>query len=392
MNFEPTAEQLALVQAVRKFVREEIVPLETDLPPDAGVLPKDVADRLKIKVDQMGLAAWDAPAADGGPGLDVVTRTLLAIEMSQHRAGLYASCYGVFGGSGLAHLYEANADQKERYLYPTLRGERHGFFALSEASGGSDPARSIRTRAVRDGDDWVINGTKMWISNVTESDYGIVVARTGTGRKGLTCFIVDTDTPGFKLLRVIPSLRKVHEPTELAFDDMRVPDANRLGEVGEGFTLAAGRLANFRIPYSASCVGVAIAAHRLAVEYAQIRETFGKPLAQQQGIQWMLVENEIDIRAARLLVLDAASRADRGADVKSAASIAKIYCTEAAARVVDRSMQIHGGLGVAADMPFERWFREMRIRRIGEGPNEVQRVVVARDILGQAATVSGVTK
>lgn len=392
MDFEPTPEQRELLLMVRRFVSEEIVPLETDLPPDAGRLPADVAARLKKKVAQMGLTSWDAPAEDGGPGLDVVTRTLLAIEMSQHRAGLYASCYGVFGGSGLAHLYEANPDQKERYLYPTLRGERSGFFALSEAGGGSDPARSIRTRAERDGDDWVINGTKMWISSVAESDYGIVVARTGEGRKGLTCFIVDTDMPGFKLLRVIPSLRKVHEPTELAFDDVRVPDSNRLGPVGEGFTLAAGRLANFRIPYSASCVGVAIAAHRLAVDYAQIRETFGKPLARQQGIQWMLVENEIDIRAARLLVLDAAATADRGGDVKSAASIAKIFCTEAASRVVDRSMQIHGGLGVAADMPFERWFREMRIRRIGEGPNEVQRMVVARSILGSAATVSGASK
>src|SRR3546814_8196675 len=131
-----------------------------------------------------------------------MTRTLLAIEMSQHRAGLYASCYGVFGGAGLAQMYEANDDQKERYLYPSLRGEKHGFFGLSEPSGGSDPARAIRTKAVRDGDDWVINGSKLWISGADDADFGIIFARTGEGRQGITEFIVDADTPGFQVTRV----------------------------------------------------------------------------------------------------------------------------------------------------------------------------------------------
>ena len=389
MDLQLSDIQHELVSMVRHFVRNEIRPLEIDLARDAPSLAEEDTRRLRQMTRQMGLYNWDAPEEDGGPGLDVVTRTLLAIEMSQHRAGLYDPCYGVFGGTGLAHLYEANAEQKERYLYPTMRGEKRGFFALSEASGGSDPARAIRTKAVRDGNDWIINGTKMWISSVVGADYGIVVARTGEGRGGLTCFIVDADTPGFSMLRVIPSLRRVHEPTELVFDDVRVPDSNRLGDVGTGFTSASARLAQFRIPYAAGCVGVAIAAHELAVDYTKDRVTFGRKLAQQQGIQWMLVDNEVDIRAARLLVLEAASVADSGGDVKSAAAVAKLFCTEAASRVVDRSMQIHGGLGMAADMPFERWYREMRIRRIGEGPNEVQRVVIARQVLGEDATVSG---
>jgi len=385
MNLNMTEEQEAIVAGVRHLVQEEIVPTERMLPPDAPALPDEVVPRLQQKVAEMGLTNWDAPEEDGGPGLDINTMTLMAMEMSQHRAGLYNPAYEDFGGAGLAHLYEANKDQKERYLYPTLRGERRGFFALSEASGGSDPARSVRTKATKDGDNWVINGTKMWISGVVEADYGIVVARTGEGRDGMTCFIVDKDTPGLTVSRVIPTLRRVMEPTELVFDNVRVPDANRLGEVGEGFQLAAGRLIKWRIPYAAGSVGVAIAAHRLAVEYAKEREVFGRRLSQHQGIQWMLVDNETDIRAARLLLLDAASAADHNQDIKTASAIAKTFCTEAASRVVDRSMQIHGGLGVASEMPFERWFREMRIRRIGEGPNETQKMIVARSLLGDSA-------
>jgi acyl-CoA dehydrogenase len=381
IDFTPTDEQRALVDTVRRFVQNEIVPLEHDLDPDAGQLPGEVHTRLAKRVEQMGLQAWDAPAEVGGPGLDTVTKVLLAIEMSQHRAGLYAPCYGVFGGAGLAHLYEASEEQKERYLYPTLRGERSGFFALSEPSGGSDPARAIRTTAVRDGDDWVLNGGKLWISGAEHADYGIVVARTGPGREGITSFIVDVDMPGFTVNRIVHTLRTTYPATELGLENVRVPDSNRLGEVGQGFTLAAARLVRQRIPYAAGCIGVAVAAHRLAVEYAKNRETFGKALAQQQGIQWMLVDNEVDLRISRLLVLEAAAKADAGEDVRTEAAVGKLFATEAASRVVDRSMQIHGGLGVAKELPFERWYREMRIRRIGEGPNEVQRMLIARHVL-----------
>jgi alkylation response protein AidB-like acyl-CoA dehydrogenase len=165
-------------------------------------------------------------------------------------------------------------------------------------------------------------------------------------------------------------------------EDLRVPHTNILGEVGGGFAIANDRLSRQRIPYSAECLGVAIKAHAMAVEYAKIRETFGAPLSSRQGIQWMLVENEIDIRTARWLVLDAAARADRGEPFRTESALAKLVASEASGRVVDRSMQIHGALGVAKDLPLERWYREIRIRRIGEGPSEVQKHVVARDILG----------
>jgi len=384
MDLSLTEEQDLIVSMVRRFVHDEIVPLELDLDPDADELPPEHRARLIEKVKAMGLYGLDIPVEYGGPDVDLVTRTLIAIEMSQHRAGLYAPCYGVFGGAGLAQLFEANDDQKARYLMPMLRGEKRGFFALTEPSGGSDPARAIRTRAVRDGDVWIINGSKIFISGADRAHFGLVFARTDPerGRGGVTCFIVDTDTPGFHVRRIVHTLRAARYATELSFEDMRVPDANVLGKVNGGFAIANDRLSRQRIPYAASCIGVAIKAHEMAVEYAGQRETFGAPLASRQAIQWMLVDNELDIENARWMTLAAAHRAQRGEDFRKQAAMAKLVATEGAGRVVDRCMQIFGGYGVTKDFPFERWYREMRIRRIGEGPSEVQRHIIARDILG----------
>ncbi len=386
MNLTPTAEQELIVAMVRRFVREEIVPLERDLDPDADELPAPDAARLIAKVKDMGLYGLDIPPEYGGPEIDLTTRTLIAIEMSQHRAGLYAPCYGVFGGAGLAQLFEANDDQKARYLMPMLRGEKRGFFGLTEPSGGSDPARAIKTRAVRSGDDWIVNGSKIFISGADRAHFGLVFARTDAekGRGGVTCFIVDTDTPGFHVRRVVHTLRAARYATELSFEDMRVPNANILGKLNGGFAIANDRLSRQRIPYAAGCIGVAVLAHEMAVDYSKQRETFGAPLSSRQAIQWMLVDNEIDIENARWLTLAAAQRAERGEGFRKQAAMAKLVATEGAGRVVDRCMQIFGGYGVTKDFPFERWYREMRIRRIGEGPSEVQRHIIARDILGES--------
>ncbi len=384
MDFSLTEEQEMIVGMVRRFVREEILPLELDLDPDADALKEEDRTRLVEKTKAMGLYGLDIPPEYGGPDLDLVTRTLMAIEMSQHRAGLYAPCYGVFGGAGLAQLFEATEAQKERYLFPTLRGEKRGFFGLTEPSGGSDPARAIQTKAVRDGDDWIINGSKIFISGADKADFGLVFARTDPdkGRNGVTCFLVDTDTPGFHVRRIVHTLRSAHYATELQFEDMRVPHDNVLGEVNRGFAIANDRLTRQRIPYAAGCIGVAVKAHELALDYVPQRETFGAPLSTRQGIQWMLVDNEIDIKQATWLTLEAADKARRGESFRKEAAMAKLVATEAASRVVDRCMQMFGGYGVTKDFPFERWYREMRIRRIGEGPSEVQRHIIARDILG----------
>lgn len=384
MDFEPNEQQRLIVEQIRRFVHEEIIPLEAKLDPDASELPKEDYDRLSDMVRGMGLWGLDVPEEYGGAGVDLVTRTLIAFEMSQHRAGLYVPCYGVFGTMGLAQLYEATDDQKERYLKPVLRGEKKGFFGLTEPSGGSDPARAIRTRAVKDGTDWIINGSKVYISGADRADFGLVFARTDPekGRGGVTCFIVDTDTRGFHVRRVVHTLRSSHYATELSFEDMRVPETNILGEVNRGFAIANDRLTRQRIPYAAACISVAIKAQEMAIEYAKQRETFGAPLASRQMIQAMIIDNELDIRQSRWMTLAAAHKAESGQPFRMEAGMAKLVASEAGGRVVDRSMQVHGGIGMTKDLPLERWYREMRIRRVGEGPNEVQRLIIARDLLG----------
>lgn len=383
MDFELSDEQSLLVEQVRRFVADEIVPLENALDPDASELPVADHARLVEKTKAMGLFGIDIPAEFGGPDLDITTRTLLAIEMAQHRAGLYVPCYGVFGGAGLAQLYEANEDQKQRYLYPTLRGEKSAFFGLTEPSGGSDPARAIKTKATKDGEGWRLTGSKLFISRADQADYGIVFARTDSarGRDGITCFILDSDTPGFRVRRIVHTLRSSAYATELELDNAYVSDANVLGEVNKGFAIANDRLSRQRIPYAAGCIGVAIAAHRIAVEWSKNRETFGAKLSDRQAIQWMLVDNEIDIRTARYFTLEAAEKARQKQPFRTEAAMAKLIASEGGGRVVDRSMQILGGMGMTKDLPLERWYREMRIRRVGEGPSEVQRMLIAREIL-----------
>ncbi|MEC9152752.1 MAG: acyl-CoA dehydrogenase family protein [Pseudomonadota bacterium] len=383
MDLALTDEQRMIVDMVQRFVREEIVPLEDTLDPDADTIAPEQLEILTEKTKEMGLYGLDTPPEYGGPEIDLVTRCLIAIECSQHRAGLYAPCYNAFGGARQAQLFEATDEQKEKYLYPMLEGKKRVFFGLSEPSGGSDPARAIQTRAVRDGDHWVLNGTKLWISGADRADYGLLFARTGgPGRNGVTAFIVETQWEGFNVRRIVHTLRSALYATEIQLEDLRVPHENILGEEGGGFAIANDRLSRQRVPYAATCIGVAIRAHEMAIEYAKIRETFGAPLSHRQGIQWMLVENEIDLRQAKWMVLDAAAKADRGEPFRTESAIAKLVASEASGRVVDRSMQIHGGLGVAKDLPLERWYRELRIRRIGEGPSEVQKHVIARDILG----------
>jgi acyl-CoA dehydrogenase len=385
MDLQPNDQQRMIVQTVRRFIREEIVPLERELDPDAFELPPEHEARLTRKVREMGLYGLDVPAEFGGPGLDTVTLALVFEELSQHRAGLYAPAYGVFGTVGLAQLYRGTEEQRQKYLYPMLRGEKRGFFALTEPSGGSDPARAIQTRAVRDGDDWIITGSKIFISGADRADFGLVYARTDPtkGRQGITCFIVETNMPGFAIRRIVHTLRSADYATEITLDGVRVPPENVLGEEGQGFDIANEVLTRNRITYSAASLGVAVAAQRMAIDYAQKRETFGAPLSTRQAIQWMLIDNEIEIRSARWLILQAADKADRSASAREyrfETAIAKAFATEAAFRVVDRAIQIHGGYGVSKDLPLERWFRELRIRRIGEGPTEVQRLIIARQL------------
>ena len=366
---------------VRDYVRDEIVPLEQELDQDAIDLPEEEFNRLTPKTKDMGLWCMGVQPEYGGAGLNIFSQVVIEEEMVQHRAGLYCPVYNTMGRPPPEIIWTGTEHQIETYGVPTVKGERRGWFAITEPSGGSDPARAIQTRAVRDGDDWVINGSKIFISGAPWGDWGIVFARTDPeSRRGITAFIVENDWPGFSM-NPIPVLRAYY-PAQLFFDNLRVPSRNVLGEVNNGWDLLANKLlARSRIPYSAANLGVAVIAHRMAVEYSKTRETFGSPLATRQAVQWMLVDSEIEIRSCRWLVWEAAWQYDAGEDFRQAASIAKVHSAEILGHVVDRSIQIHGGYGVSKWLPLERWFREGRIRRIGEGPSEVQRMVIARELL-----------
>jgi acyl-CoA dehydrogenase len=227
----------------------------------------------------------------------------------------------------------------------------------------------------------VLNGTKMFISHADEAEWGVVFVRTNPakGREGISCFIIDKGTPGFTPRRT-RTIRTVAVPTEVSLEDCEVPEENLLGPEGGALGLCLDLLTRLRFPYSACNLGVAVAAHRMAVAHAKQRKTFGTPLAQRQAIQWMLADAEVELRAARWLIWEGAWKADRGEDARVEASIAKLYSSEVLGRVIDAAVQIHGGYGVSKEFPLERWYREARVRRIGEGPSEVHRMVIARSL------------
>lgn len=370
-----------LQETVRRFMRTEVLPLEEKLEHDATSLLPDDLVRLRKQAQELGLWMLRTPAEYGGAGLSLLAQAVAAEEASQCRMGAYVPGCNAFGKDPPIVIFKGSDELKERYGLPSVAGEKKGFVAISEASGGSDPARSIRCRAVRKGDKYIVNGTKMWITDAQSSDWGVVYVRTGDqgDRGGITCLVVENPSPGlsFKKIEVIRS----YPPFEVTFENVEVPVANRIGEEGEGFRIADGWLTGQRVPYAATSIGLAQAALNLAIPWVLEREVFGSKLADKQAIQWMLADSEIEIRAARLLVYQAAWKGDLGQDFKTEAAIAKLVATETASRVIDRVIQMFGGLGIAAEMPLERWYRESRIRRIGEGPSEVQRMLVARHLL-----------
>ena len=324
--------------------------------------------------------------SSAAPDIDIVTRTLLAIEMSQHRAGLYAPCYNVFGGAGLAQLFEADADQKERFLFPTLRGEKKTFFGLTEPSGGSDPARAIQTRAVRDGDDWVVNGSKIFISGADRADFGAGVRadRPGPGPRRGDLLHRRDGHPGFPC-----PAGGAHAARRALCDRAPVRGHARAAceRAGGGERGLRDRQRPRLPPAHPLCRQLhrgsrqgAGAGDRICRHPGDLRRQAGPPAG-----------HPVDDRRERDRHppgdLAHARRGGQGPwrrAVPDESAIAKIVATEASGRVVDRALQIHGGYGVTKDLPFERWYREMRIRRIGEGPNEVQRHIVARDLFGSS--------
>ena len=376
-------EELRLLQdTVRRFMASEVRPLEDTLPHDSAGLPAELLAPLQDKARALGLWALQTPASFGGAGLGVLGQVLVAEEAAKCRMGAFFPALGAFGGNPPNILYNASPEQFAAYGQPIIDGKAgRAFTAISEASGGSDPARAIRLRAERRGEVYVLNGTKMWTTHAGTATWGVVYARTGEqgSRAGITAFIVDANAPGLtkRPIEVMSS----YMPYELHFENVEVPVTDRIGAEGSGFSLAGQFLVAGRITYGAGPIGIAQYALGLAIDWVKQREVFGSTLADKQGIQWMIADSEIELRAARLLIYQAAWKADLGQDTKIDASIAKLFATEVAFKVVDRCVQMFGALGLSTEAPYERWFRDLRVKRLGEGATEVQRMVVARHLL-----------
>lgn len=380
--WELPEEFVLLRDTVRKFVETEVRPLEDTLPHDAAGVPQPQLGDLQHRARELGLWALATPRRFGGAGLSVLGQVVVGEEAAKCRMGAFFPAGGAFGGDPPAVMYKASAEQFDRFARPIIEGRMaKAYTAISEPTGGSDPARAIRCRAVRDGDEYVLTGTKLWTSHAGDADWGVVYARTGEAgaRDGISCFIVEKDTPGLTMtpIRVMNSF----SPYELHFDAARVPVSNRIGDEGAGFQLASDFLVHGRIVYAAGPIGIAQYALDLAVEWVKQRQVFGKALSDMQAVQFMLADSEIELRAARLLMYQAAWNADLGRDVRVDASVCKVFGTETAFRVVDRCVQLFGAMGLSQEMPLERWFRDLRVKLLGEGASEVQRMVIARRLL-----------
>jgi len=382
MDFAVTEEHRMMLDSVKQFREKELMPIEKQFLLE-GKLDIKVRHDLERRGREAGFWALEVPEKFGG--LDVGQQGLCLIdeELFKHPAMFE------FGGSPEPALYLCNEEQKKSYFYPIIEGKKHSCYAFTEPDAGSDFAR-IRTVAKRDGDSWVINGTKTFISYVDGADFVILFTTTdpNAGSRGITCFLVDKGTPGFNVSRKIPTMGDDWDPNELQFSDCRVPDSVRLGEVNGGFAVADAQLTHGRLKIAAFNLGCAARSIEIALEWAKQRTTWGKPIASRQAIQWMLADSEVELEAARLLVHRAAWMADNNQKIRNEAFIAKLYATEMAQRVTDRCIQIMGGLGYTKEVPIQSFWRQVRVWRIGHGTSEIHRWMIARNMLGMSARES----
>lgn len=374
-------DELKLVRDnIRRFVDRELIPLETGIRENAH-LSDDVVAGLQEKARSAGLWLVDVPEELGGQAFDLLAMTIFWEEISRTIA-VPARDYSIFGPRVGPILLALNEEQRQEYLYPVLSGEKKVCFAQTEPDAGSDPA-SMLTRAVRDGGDYVVTGTKRFITGAESADFAEVVVATDPSkgaRGGISCLLIDLDAPG---VTIGPPQNTMmgEKPREIVFDQVRVPARNLVGQEGDGFRVAQGWINHMRVRHGARACGVASRCLDLAAVYAKQRRTFGKPLSERQGIQWMLADAHIKVHATRLMVYHAAARFSRGEDAKTEAYMVKIFGDEMGFEVVDRCMQIHGGIGLTDELPLERFWRDQRSFTITEGATEVLRTVLAERLL-----------
>jgi alkylation response protein AidB-like acyl-CoA dehydrogenase len=368
-----------LKDTVKRFTINELNPHERAVD-DADDIPPELYRRLRKQAADLGFIGTQLPERYGGAELGCMAWMMVreALGWTSQALRLVA----IPGSTPM--LLVGTPAQQDKYIPPVVRGDWISAFALTEPGAGSDP-QAMETAAVRDGNYWRLNGTKHFITNGSNADYVIVFALTDKakrGRGGITAFIVEKDTPGFSYGQGFHSLGWRGVPhSELIFQDCTVPVDNVLGDVGEGFRIIMRFLDENRLSVAASCVGTAERMLELAIEYSKQRKTFGQPIADRQAIQWMLADSAVDVHAARLMTYYAAEKIDRGERISMEAGMAKLFATEMAGRVVDRAMQVFGGIGAMKDLPIEIAYRDVRLQRIGEGTSEIQRMIIARQLL-----------
>jgi len=381
MDFTLTSEQRLIVETVRSFVEDELYPHEDEVE-RLDEIPDGLASSIRGKALAAGLYAANMPAELGGGGLDALSMVLVERELGRASYGLQML---VERPSNI--LLACEGDQRERYLLPAIRGERHDCVAMTEPGAGSD-VRSMTTRAVPDGGDYVINVTKHFISHADVADFIILFAATGEEhtsrgpRKLITTFLVDKAIPGLTVRRGPPcvSNRGYHQ-CELVFTDCRVPMASRLGAEGRGFDLLGQWLGATRLTVAATSLGRARRVLEAATEWAARRHQFGQPIGRFQGVGFQLADLATELEAAELLTLRAGARLDAGTMTDSDVAMAKLYASEMLGHVTDAAVQIFGGMGLMSELPVERWWRDARVERIWDGTSEIQRHIISRALL-----------
>src|SRR5579862_964988 len=382
MDFELPEELRIFGETLRRFVDSEMIPVERDASTDNETLKPEYYERFCKRAKDLGFWKMDIPEEYGGAGFSVLARSIVETELSRSVALPARGYGGITGPSVRAILYALEGDMKEKYLLPALRGEKIACFAQTEPDAGSDPG-GMRTVAVRDGEVYVINGVKRFISHAGECDFMQLMAATDRAKGshgGISCFIVDMNTPGVKLGAQYNTMMG-DRPWEIVLENVRVPVSHRVGEEGEGFGHAQRWLGSGRVKHGARALGVTERCLEMATAYAKQRSTFGRPLADRQAIQWMLADMYIELQAARLLVYKAALRLDNDEDARQDAYVCKYFADEMAFRAADMCLQIHGGIGLTTDLPIERFWRNQRSFRITEGASEVMKMVIARHVL-----------
>jgi acyl-CoA dehydrogenase len=380
MDFDIPDELTLLARTVRDFVETRLQPIEKQVE-DSDEIPSEIVREMA----GLGFFGLPFPEDCGGVGAGDLGYCL-ALEQFGRTSAAFSNLIGAHTSIGSMSIYLGGTDeQKRRYLPDLTAGRKLAAFSLTEPSSGSDAA-SIQTSARKDGGRWLLNGTKIWVTNGPIADVVVVYAandRAKGARGGITAFIVEKGFKGFRVGKIDEKMGLRGSKTgELIFEDCEVPDENVLGgEVGAGFRTALGALDIGRVSLSAGAVGSSQYLLELGIAHAKRRKQFGQPIAANQAIQWMLADSAVEIHAARLMVYDAAAKLDRGVRVSREAAMVKVYASELANRVADRVLQIHGGMGYMKDSPVERAYRDARILRIYEGTSEVQRMIIAEDLL-----------